>query len=169
MNRAFVNEDDDAGVVLIPPRAPLPPGTTNYVTPRGLSLLKSELKELDTEKARITSARKIADQERVRLMTIARGRYNDLKSRISTAIVLDPASQPANEVRFGATVLLKGDTSRTLTIVGVDEANASDGRIAFVAPVARALVGKSVGAEVKMPSPSGPILFSIVEIKYENT
>jgi transcription elongation factor GreB len=168
MNRAFVNEDDDAGVVFITPRAPLPSGTINYVTPRGFRLLQEELDVLDAEKVRIQTERKMADQERVRLMTIARGRYNDLQSRIESAQVLNPLAQPAHEVRFGATVLLSGASDRKLTIVGVDEANASEGRIAFMAPVAKALMGASVGSVVKMPSPSGPESFKLVEISYES-
>ena len=168
MNRAFVNEDDDAGVVFITPRAPLPPGTINYVTPRGFRLLQEELSLLEAEKVRIQTERKLADQERVRLMTIARGRYNDLQSRIESAQVLDPSAQPAHEVRFGATVLLAGATDRKLTIVGVDEADASEGRIAFMAPVAKALIGSSVGSTVMMPSPSGPQSFEVVDISYDS-
>jgi transcription elongation factor GreB len=157
--------------VFIPPRAPLPPGTINYVTPRGLRLLEQELGELDAEKNRIQTARKMADQERVRLMTIARGRYNDLKVRLSKAQVLDPevlSAQSANEVRFGATVSLVGREERTLTIVGVDEADASAGRIAFVAPVARSLMGKVVGDNVMMPSPAGPVPFEVTAISYRS-
>lgn len=171
MNRAFVNEDADAGVVFIPPRAPLPPGTVNYVTPEGYRLLKNELVELETEKTRVQRALKMADQERVRLLTIMRGRHADLRARISGAKVVAPGSQPAGEVRFSARVILRAvplgpAADRTVTIVGVDEANATEGRISFIAPIAKALIGKTIGESVSLPGPSGPQSFEIVEIEY---
>ncbi len=166
MNRAFVNEDDDAGIVFVPPRAPLPPGAVNYVTPRGYRLLKDELAELELEKARVQNDRKMGDQEKVRLLTIARGRYADLKARISGAKVVAPGEQPRDEVRFGATVRLRAESERRIAIVGVDEANASEGRISFIAPIAQALIGKKVGEGVSLPSPTGPQSFQIVTITY---
>jgi hypothetical protein len=47
MSRALVKEDDSGEAPIIPPRAALPPGTPNYVTPHGLDLLRSELQELE--------------------------------------------------------------------------------------------------------------------------
>ena len=172
MNRAFVNEDADSGVVLVPPRAPLPSGIVNYVTPRGFKLLKDEMAELEAEKTRLQNARKMADQEKVRLLTVARGRRADLKARIAGAKVVEPGSQPRGEVRFGASVKLRAvpigaEADRHISIVGVDEANAAEGRISFIAPVARMLTGKKTGDLLQMPSRSGPESFEIVEISYQ--
>jgi len=173
MNRAFVNEDSDSGIVFVPPRAPLPAGMINYVTPRGYRLLEEELAELEEEKTRVQNSRKMADQEKVRLLTIARGRHADLKARISGAKVVRALAQPGDEVRFGAGVLLRAvsktdNTQRRITIVGVDEANASEGRVSFIAPIARALIGKHKGESLLLPSSSEPLEFKIIEITYES-
>jgi transcription elongation factor GreB len=65
--------------------------------------------------------------------------------------VIDPRTQPPDQVRFGATVTLltinggiQGN-ERFFTIVGVDEASVAEGKVAFVAPIAKAVLGKRVG------------------------
>ena len=78
-------------------------------------------------------------------------------------------------VRFGATVTLRTRTKpapgvgaeRRLTIVGVDEADASHGRIAFTAPIARAMQGKRVGETVTLRTARGEDVMDIVAIDYE--
>lgn len=146
MSRAFVKEDDAGEPPIIPPRAALPPGTPNYVTPRGLELLRAEMAALETERGKIEANRDDA-AERTRQLSIINGRIGALSERLATAKLVDPAGQPTDEVRFGATVTLKTirggkpGTIRRFTIVGVDEASVAEGRIAFVAPIARAVQG----------------------------
>lgn len=172
MSSAFLkNETADAPVV-IPARAPLPPGTTNYVTPRGLSLLRAELTKLETQHARVQTDTP-EENERMRQLALLNGQIGNLNQRIASARVVDPRQQPHNEVRFGATVTLRTNTGkktgeeRRFTIVGVDEADASQGRVAFTAPIARALQGKQVGDTVTLRTMKGEEMMAITAITYD--
>lgn len=68
---------------------------------------------------------------------------------------MDPATQPPGEVRFGATVTLRTvqggiGFERTFTIVGVDEADIAQGKVGFVAPIARAAQGAQLGQTITL-------------------
>ncbi len=152
MSRGFVREDDQEEAPFIPPRAALPDGVANHVTPRGLQLLLDERLALEAERAAATGS----DDERRRQHAELDGRLALLNERIVTAHVVEPLPGKATEVRFGNSVTfehvagrLKG-TQLTFTIVGVDEANIKEGRIAFTAPLARALIGKRKGGVAEL-------------------
>jgi transcription elongation factor GreB len=87
--------------------------------------------------------------------------------------VVDPVNQPTDQVRFGATVTLltkqgpQSGTTRQMTIVGVDEANLAEGRVAFVAPIARALLGAKQGQTVTLRTGRGEEVVQVLEIAYE--
>ncbi len=171
MSRAFVKEDDSGEAPIIPPRAALPPGVTNYVTPRGLELLRNELTELETERS-LTEANRENDAERTRQLTILNGRIAALNSRIATARVIDVKGQPPKQVRFGATITMESldgkneGQERTFTIVGVDEASVEDGLIAFVAPIARAVTGAKLGQTIPIKLGRDTENVKITAIKY---
>lgn len=147
MSRGFVREDDQEEAPFIPPRAPLPPGVENHVTPRGLRLLHAEREELETQRAAVTGD----DYERRRALAEINGRLELLNERIASARVRDVAEQGTDEVRFGCTVAFtvesgpQAGAQRKFTIVGVDEASVAEGRIAFTAPIMRALMGAHIG------------------------
>ncbi|WP_080241223.1 GreA/GreB family elongation factor [Spirosoma rigui] len=171
MSSAFLkNETADAPVV-IPARAPLPPGATNYVTAHGLDLLRNELTALETEHAR-SQTEASEENDRMRQLALLNGQIANLNQRIASAKVVDPANQPHDEVRFGATVTIRTKTGsakgteRRFTIVGVDEANASHGCIAFTAPLARAMQGKRVGEEFALRTVKGEEVLLIMTISY---
>ena len=152
MSRGFVKEDDQEEAPFIPPRAALPAGLTNYVTPAGLQQLLLEKKDFEEERKEIKAEN---DTERRRANAVIDGRINLINDRINSARVLDPAEQPADVVRFGARVQLKvlgKELKQEFQIVGVDEADVRNQKIAFVAPIARSVTGKKVGevAEFKM-------------------
>jgi transcription elongation factor GreB len=151
----------------VPPRAPLPEGVPNYVTPRGLALLRTELAELERERATITAS---DDVERERRLEVLRGRIAELGARLATAQLVDPRMQPHDDVRFGATVSLRDEhgTAARYTIVGVDEAAPSEGRIAFLAPLARALLGRAVGDTTTLRTTTGEQHLEIEDITYED-
>jgi len=144
MSRAFVKEEDQEEAPFIPPRAPLPESETNYVTPSGKKALLQEKYALEEEKANVKSVEKEADRRRA-LATI-NGKLNLLEARINSARIIAPEDQPKDEVRFGALVKFKmNGTLQTFQIVGVDEANVKESKIAFTAPIAKALIGKKAG------------------------
>lgn len=163
MSRAFIKEDASGEEVIVPSRAPLPPGTPNLVTPRGYALLEAELAGLMAERERVSSdPRKLA---------VVQGRIEALEERLSMAQVIAPDSGPQNEVRFGATVTVRtaAGEERRLSIVGVDEADATTGRVAFTAPIARALMGRRVGEEARLKTARGEQVLKIVGLEYEPT
>lgn len=166
MSRAFTKEEAPSGPVLIPPRAPLPPGATNYVTPRGRALLHAERAELEEERAALDD---LADEdERTRALAVSTGRLADLNARIASARVIEHDPVP-DEVRFGATVTLttsRGE-ERRFTIVGVDEAAAAPDRVAFLAPIARAVTGHKVGDTIPLKTPRGEETLILTAISYE--
>lgn len=167
MSKAFTKDDDagDAPLVLSR-RAPLPAGAPNYVTSRGLSLLQEELA---AERRRQAPSAEANDAERARQSAAQAARLGELEQRVASAVLVESAGQPKDEVRFGATVVVEGSTGarRSYRIVGVDEADAAQGAIAFVAPLARSLLGKRVGDVVVRPSPSGEEELVILEIRYD--
>lgn len=152
MSRGFVKEEDQEEAPFIPPRAALPPGATNYVTPEGLQLLKKERRELEENRGKIAAK---DETEGRRERAVIDGKLKLLNERISTARVLETGSQTQEEVRFGARVELEkvpGNEKQDFRIVGVDEADVNKKKIAFVAPLARAVTGKKEGeiAELKL-------------------
>jgi len=154
--------------LVVPPRAPLPPGAMNYVTARGLDLLRAELAELEAERAGVDADRS-DDAERTRRLTYLAGRIGDLSARIASARLVEPQNQPQEEARFGATVTLRtaAGEERRFTIVGVDEATTDPARVAFTAPIARAVLGKRVGEAVALRTPRGEEALEVTAIAYE--
>jgi transcription elongation factor GreB len=167
MSRAFTKEDSWEEPV-VPPRASLPPGVPNYVTPRGLALLHEEATALEAQRARLEPEVEDEAERRKRRAVLTR-RMSDLATRIAMAEVVEPGKQPRGRAHFGARVTLRtgkgaGET-RTLQIVGVDEADPEAGRIAFLAPIARAILGHAVGETIRFQGDR----LTIENITYEET
>lgn len=171
MSRAFVKNDAADDRILIPPRAPLPPGTINYVTPNGIALLKNELTALEAERARAQQCGN-DEAERTRQSALFSQRIAEITDRIASAKIVNPLTQPRDEVRFGATVTLRTlsgknpGQERRVTIVGVDEAEPSAGRVSFIAPIARAIQGCRVGETTALRTAQGEEVLEIRKIEY---
>ena len=171
MSRGFVKEDDAQTPPLIPPRAALPLGTPNYVTPTGLKLLRAELAALEGARAQAEASHD-NDTDRTHCLSLYNGRLALLVERLGSAKLVVPAGQPAGDVRFGATVRLrtvgggKVGFERIFTIVGVDEADVAAGKVAFVAPIARAVQGAKLGQQVPLPLGPQPEMFEVIDISY---
>jgi transcription elongation factor GreB len=164
MSKAFTSEETVDDPVIVVPRSPLPAGVPNYVTRRGLALLRAELEDLESERASLDSASDGA----ARLAVLA-ARAAELAARIGSAVEVDESLQPSDEARFGATVTVRDETGseRRYKIVGVDEANAREGRVAFVSPLARALLGRRVGDTTALRTPRGEEELEVVAVSYE--
>ena len=181
MSKAFVNEDADTDAELPDEPAPLPAGTRNYITPAGFRRLQAELKQLQqVERPRIVDivawAAGNGDRSengdyiygKQRLREIDR-RTRFLLKRLEIAEVVDPARQThLDRVFFGATVTYAGaeGDERTVTIVGVDEVDADNGRVSWISPIARALMTTRDGDIVELRTPHGIETIEIVEISY---
>ena len=140
MSRAFVKEAEDAFEEL--PERPIS-SAPNWVTQEGLAAIEAEITQLtealaDTGDDRYERARIGRD---LRYWTARRG----------SALVMD-APANADVVRFGATVTIDREDGRheTFRIVGEDEADPAKGSVSHVSPLARALMGKSVGDTVRV-------------------
>jgi transcription elongation factor GreB len=172
MSKAFTKEDSVDGEIVIPARAPLPAGVPNYVTVRGMSRLRAELETLEQERAILEADDRDPD-ERARRLSIVAARLNELAGRIGSAVIVDASAHQGAEARFGATVTLRFAVAdgpredRRYTIVGVDEADAAQGRIAFISPLARAVLGRGVGDIIQHQTARAEEDVEIVAIEYE--
>ena len=152
-----------------------------FITPEGFARIRSEYEALFSDERpkiveTISWAAANGDRSengdyiygRKRLREIDR-RLGYLAKVMKAAKVVDPREQPSrDQVRFGARVELadEDDARRSVTIVGDDETDATNGRIGWSAPLARALIGASVGDERTVRLPSGEKSYEIIEIDY---
>jgi transcription elongation factor GreB len=180
MSKAFVKETDDEPD--LPDDAPqLPSGLKNYMTPDGHRHMQEELRRLlreDRPKTVEVVAWAADNGDRSengdylygkkRLREIDR-RIRFLSKRLETALVVDPAAQKnRDQVFFGATVTYANEAGaeKTVTIVGIDEADSDQGRVSWISPVARALLKAQEGDVVELRTPSGIERIEVLEIRY---
>jgi len=166
MSRGFVKEDDQEEVPGVPPRAYLPEGVPNFVTPFGMNQLLAEKQILVNEKNNLNSADE--NEKRIALNYI-NAKLQLLNNRIAEAKIVHPDEQLQNEIRFGAVITLKTETSgniQTFQIVGVDEADISKGKVSFISPIARVLINKKIGEKVILKQAGKDIVFQIIKISY---
>ena len=184
VNKAFVKENDgaDDGDEELAPAQRLPAGSKIYMTRRGYDALRVELDQLvrfERPKLVETVAWAAGNGDRSengdyiygkkRLREIDR-RIRFLIKRIESAEVVDPERQQGLEqVFFGATVSfsdLETEDEQTWQIVGVDEADAAQGRISWISPLARAVLKARVGDVVRFQSPAGMREIEITDVQY---
>ena len=151
------------------------------MTVEGEKLLREELLELKTiirhqKTEAIKEAREKGDlKENAEYhaareqQSFAEGRIKDIEGKLSNAQVIDITRMPVSDkVIFGTTVIVADENNNEITykIVGEDEADLKKDKISVTSPISRALVGKSEGDEVTIKTPSGNIIYEIVEVKY---
>jgi transcription elongation factor GreB len=182
MSKAFTretdSEDDEEGAGL----PPLPAGGKNYITPQGYARLRSELLHLiDEERPKVVDvvhwAASNGDRSengdylygKKRLREIDR-RIRFLTKRLEIAEVTDPSLHHGrDQVFFGATVTYaEEDTGveRTVTILGIDEADSAQGQVSWISPIARALLKAREGDVVKLVTPAGPKEIEVLKVEY---
>lgn len=182
MSKAFTREtdsDDDEDGGGLPP---LPAGGKNYITPEGYARLRGELLQLiDDERPKVVEvvhwAASNGDRSengdylygKKRLREIDR-RIRFLTKRLEIAEVTDPSLHHGHDqVFFGATVTYaEEDTSseRTVTILGIDEADSAHGQVSWISPIARALLKAREGDVVKLVTPAGVKEVEILKVAY---
>jgi len=150
------------------------------MTPKGAVKLREELTRLKEERPRISrdieTAREHGDisenaeyhaaKERQGMIE---ARIKDIEDKLARAEIIDPTKLSGDRVRFGAHVKvtnLDTDEETSYQIVGADEADINSGTISISAPLARALIGKSIGDEVVVTLPAGKRRYEIAEIDF---
>jgi transcription elongation factor GreB len=158
VSKAFTKEDEGDGMDDLPPVDAWPAGVKNYLTPAGHAALKREL-EAVREAPRGDGRRKLQLEQRLQA----------LLARLEAAEVIDPAAQPRDVARFGATVTVEDEEggARRYRIVGVDEADPRRGWVSWRAPVAAALVGRRVGDTTLLHTPAGDEELTVIAIEYD--
>ncbi|MCK5822986.1 MAG: GreA/GreB family elongation factor [Bacteroidales bacterium] len=167
MSRGFVKEGDQEEIPLVPPRAHLPNGVANYVTPNGFEELKKEQNSLVDERQILKE--QSTENNRVQINYIT-AKLRLLEDRINSAKIVDLANQTQNEVRFGATISLYKEEENCkfqYQIVGVDEANVSQNKVSFLSPIAKILRNKKTGDKFTLQTPKGNTNMKIEAIDYQ--
>jgi transcription elongation factor GreB len=180
MSKAFTKETDtDEDEELALPQ--LPAGGKNYITPQGYARLRAELLQLiDDERPKVVEvvhwAASNGDRSengdyiygKKRLREIDR-RIRFLTKRLEVAEISDPSIHHGHDqVFFGATVRYADEAGqeRSVTIMGIDEADSALGQVSWVSPVARALLKARRGDEVKLVTPLGVQEIEVLEVEY---
>ena len=98
------------------------------------------------------------------------GRVMELEDKIARAEVIDVSKLSGKAVKFGATVTLEDEETEekvVYQIVGEDEADISKGRLSVTSPLARALIGKSIGDNVEVSTPRGARSYEIAKVQFK--
>jgi len=152
------------------------------MTVEGETLLKEELQRLKFEERpsvidAIATAREFGDLKEnaeyhaaKEQQALIEARIKNIESKLSDSQVIDVIQMtPSDKVIFGTTVLIEDladSSSLTYKIVGEDEANIKEGKISVVSPVAKKLIGKHEGDEVRVETPGGIKEYEIITVKY---
>jgi transcription elongation factor GreA len=153
----------------------------NPITPEGAAKLREELNQLrSVERPRviqmIATAREHGDLKENAEYHAARdkqsfieGRVKDIENKLARAEIIDPSKLAGDRVAFGAYVKMQNaetEEESRYRILGADEADLAQGTISVTSPLARALLGKEVGDEVKVRMPGGERTYEILEVSF---
>lgn len=162
MSKAFTREDDDAPEAEVSrwDRPRVPPGVRNLVTPDGLKAWQDELALLTgDEEGNGADAAKAVD---------TKDRIQQLRAYLRSAVPTAPPSTEDDRVRFGAEVTVQnpGGEQTRYRIVGVDEVDLDRNWVSWLSPVAKALLQRQVGDQVRLKLPGGETLLTLVGFEY---
>ena len=162
MSRAFVKELDDQGDNAVPLRRQSP--HINYVTPRGLGQLEDKVRDLAEARQALVGMEDLSSQQTLRELERDLAYFNE---RVKRAVLVESQSQPLDRVHFGALVEAEDKEGERLNfmIVGEDEADAMQGRISWVSPLANALMNAQVGDMVSWKRPVGDKELEVLSIR----
>src|SRR6266403_5128964 len=180
MSKAFVKETDDEPEVTVEAPA-IPAGVKNYMTPDGHRHMQEELRRLmRVERPKVVEvvawAAGNGDRSengdylygKQRLREIDR-RIRFLTKRLEAALVVAPRQQTRrDQVFFGASVTYANQhgAEKTVTIVGIDEADLDRGQVSWISPIARALMKAREGDIVELRTPAGIEHIEVLDIRY---
>src|SRR5688572_32258485 len=158
------------------------PVEKNPITPEGAQKLRDELLRRKTvDRPAITQmiaeARAHGDLSENAEYHAARerggfneGRIKEIEDKLARAEIIDPSTLSGDRIAFGARVKLLNTTTDeevTYRLLGADETDINAGQISVTSPLARSLLGKEVGDEVKIRTPAGERLYEVLEIEFK--
>ncbi len=153
----------------------------NPITPEGAQKLRDELQHLRAVERpaviqAIATAREHGDLKENAEYHAARdkqsfieGRVKDIENKLALAEVIDVSKLDGSRVSFGARVKLSNTHTEeevTYRIVGADESDLNAGLISVTSPLARSLLGKEPGDEVKVRMPGGERVYEVLEVSF---
>ena len=156
--------------------------TTIPMTAEGYNRMQEELKQLKSVERpavikALAEAREHGDlsenaeyQAARERQSFIEGRIADLEDTLTRVEVIDVDKLKGKQIKFGATVTLAdGDTDAEVTyqLVGEYEADISAGMLAITSPLARALIGKSVGDSAEVTTPNGHKDYEVVKVRFK--
>jgi len=103
------------------------------------------------------------------MQSLNEGRIQELESLLALADIIDVSKLNGDTVKFGATVTILDEgteAEKTYMIVGDQEADASAGRISLSSPIAKGMIGKSVGDSFEVAAPGGARSYEILKVKF---
>lgn len=160
MSRAFVKEGEGEEVTLA---LRVPSSEVNYVTPRGLELLRQEVKARNALRDQHQGLEDFASQSLIREAERDLVYYLE---RLRTAVLVQPVPNKEGQVRFGSSVRAvdEAGTVYDVVLVGEDESDVQNGFISYVSPLAKALLKARIGDEVVWQRPLGEVRLVIVSV-----
>ena len=180
MSKAFTKETEDADDDDLPLPS-LPAGAKNYITPEGYARLRAEwLGLMDEERPKVVEivhwAASNGDRSengdyiygKKRLREIDR-RIRFLTKRLEMVEVINPAvHHGSDQIFFGATVTYVDEAAvqRTVTILGIDEADSAQGQVSWVSPIARTLLKARTGDVLQLMTPAGAVEIEVLSVRY---
>ena len=149
----------------------------SYLTKEGLVNLQAELELLVHTRrkeiaSRIQEAKELGDlsenaeyQEAKNEQAFNEGRIEELESTLRNVALIDEHASKNGVIQVGSTVHADNGTKHTLHIVGSNEADPLHGKISNESPLGLSLLGKRVGETVSVPTPKGPVAYTIVKVE----
>jgi transcription elongation factor GreA len=153
----------------------------NPITPEGAARLRDELNtlrrvELPQVIQMIATAREHGDLKENAEYHAARdrqsfikGRMDEIENKLARAEIIDPTKLTGDRASFGATVKLSNENGEEVVyrIVGQDESDTEKGFISITSPLARSIVGKEAGDEVKVRAPGGERVYEVLSVEFK--
>jgi transcription elongation factor GreB len=155
MSKAFVKDDSLVEQELN--FEPLELDEHYYFTPSGMRRLEGDLRTLRSEA-----------KKEVQVASSAKKRLHYLEEILRRSEVLDPEKMTGDRIRFGATVTVEDGSGRNriYRIVGIYEADSKTGKVSYISPIAKALLGRRQGDSVVFRAPQGEEELEILEVRF---
>jgi transcription elongation factor GreB len=170
VSKAFTRDENEGPDIpdIVPTASVLTPGGKNYITPSGAQKLRAELQKL-VEVTRPELAEARDDPDAKRQLVRFDQRIRQLEESLQSAQIVEPTDETRDVVRFGVWVTVRESNGEETTyrIVGLDETDADNNWVSWLAPIARALLNRKRGERIRFKFPSGEAVLEIKEIRYE--